>query len=188
MWNEHLGRILVEGGTEEEKATFYSCFFRASLFSRQFYEYDADGKPYYFSPYDGKVHYGYMFTDTGFWDTFRAQFPFNACCIRLCMAVICRQCWMRRSNAAGCLPGLFPVKAGSMIGNHAISLLADAWVKGIRTFDPEKALKAYLHEATNKGPWGPANGRDGWKEYYQLGYVPYPGIPGSYRQNTGICL
>jgi predicted alpha-1,2-mannosidase len=61
-----------------------------------------------------------------------------------------------------------------MIGNHAISLLTDAWVKGIRTFDPEKALKAYLHEATNKGPWGPANGRHGFKEYYQLGYVPYP--------------
>lgn len=61
-----------------------------------------------------------------------------------------------------------------MIGNHAISLLTDAWMKGIRTFDPEKALKAYLHEATNKGPWGPSNGRHGFKEYYQLGYVPYP--------------
>jgi len=61
-----------------------------------------------------------------------------------------------------------------MIGNHAISLLADAWAKGIHTFDPEKALKAYYHEATNKGPWGPANGRDGWKEYFTLGYVPYP--------------
>ncbi len=62
--NNHLGRILVKGGTEEEKATFYSCFFRASLFSRQFYEYDKDGNPYYFSPYDGKVHKGFMFTDT----------------------------------------------------------------------------------------------------------------------------
>ena len=70
----------------------------------------------------------------------------------------------------------FPGEAGSMIGNHAISLFADAWAKGIRTFDPEEALAAYLHEATNKGPWGPANGRDGWKEYFTLGYVPYPEI------------
>ena len=71
-----------------------------------------------------------------------------------------------------------------MIGNHAISLFADAWAKGIRTFDPEEALKAYLHEATNKGPWGPANGRDGWKEYYELGYVPYP----KYREATAKTL
>lgn len=67
-----------------------------------------------------------------------------------------------------------------MIGNHAISLFTDAWAKGIHTFDPQQALKAYLHEATNKGPWGPANGRDGWKEYNQLGYVPYP----EYREAT----
>jgi predicted alpha-1,2-mannosidase len=71
-----------------------------------------------------------------------------------------------------------------MIGNHAISLLADAWAKGIHTFDPKEALEAYLHEATNKGPWGPANGREGWKEYYELGYVPYP----KYRETTAKTL
>ena len=70
----------------------------------------------------------------------------------------------------------FPSEAGSMIGNHSISLLADAWAKGIRTFDPGKALDAYFHEATNKGPWGPANGREGWKGYFTLGYVPYPEV------------
>lgn len=78
-------------------------------------------------------------------------------------------------DQCGWLPSWsFPSEAGSMIGNHAISLLADAWAKGLRTFDPEKALDAYYHEATNKGPWGPANGRHGWKEYFTLGYVPYP--------------
>ncbi len=174
IWNQHLGRILVEGGTEEQKATFYSCFFRASLFSRQFFEYNKDGKPYYFSPYDGKVHDGYMFTDTGFWDTFRAQFPLNAIMYPT-MHGRYMQALLDAQEQCGWLPAWsFPGEAGSMIGNHAISLLTDAWVKGIRTFDPEKALKAYLHEATNKGPWGPANGRHGWKEYYQLGYVPYP--------------
>jgi predicted alpha-1,2-mannosidase len=174
IWNKHLGRILVEGGTEEEKATFYSCFFRASLFSRQFYEYDKDGKPYYFSPYDGKIHEGYMFTDTGFWDTFRGQFPLNALMYPT-MHGRYMQALLDAQEQCGWLPSWsFPGEASSMIGNHAISLLTDAWVKGIRTFDPEKALKAYLHEATNKGPWGPANGRHGFKEYYQLGYVPYP--------------
>ena len=69
-----------------------------------------------------------------------------------------------------------------MLGNHSISLLTDAWVKGIRTFDPAKALEAYAHEAMNKGPWGGANGRAGWKEYWQLGYVPYPESMGSTAQ------
>ncbi len=176
VWNKHLGRILVEGGTEEQKATFYSCFFRASLFSRQFYEYDKDGNPYYFSPYDGKIHKGFMFTDTGFWDTFRAQFPLNTI-LYPTMHGRYMQALLDAQEQCGWLPAWsFPGEGGSMIGNHAISLLTDAWMKGIRTFDPQKALKAYLNEATNKGPWGPANGRDGWKQYYQLGYVPYPEV------------
>ncbi len=174
VWNKHLGKIVVEGGTEDQFKTFYSCFFRASLFSRKFYELDENGEPYYYSPYDGKVHDGYMYTDTGFWDTFRAQFPLNALLYpemqgRYVSALLdaYEQC--------GWLPSWsFPSEAGSMIGNHAISLLADAWAKGIQTFDPKKALDAYWHEATNKGPWGPANGRDGWKDYYTLGYVAYP--------------
>ncbi len=184
IWNQHLGRILVEGGTEEEKATFYSCFFRASLFSRQFFEYDINGNPYYFSPYDEKIHMGYMFTDTGFWDTFRAQFPLNSIMYPT-MHGRYMQALLDAQEQCGWLPSWsFPGEAGSMVGNHAISLLTDAWVKGIRTFDPEKALKAYLHEATNKGPWGPSNGRDGWKEYFQLGYVPYP----EYREATAKTL
>ncbi|MEO6917107.1 MAG: GH92 family glycosyl hydrolase [Chitinophagaceae bacterium] len=184
IWNKHLGRILVEGGTEEEIATFYSCFFRASLFSRQFFEYDKDGKPYYFSPYDNKIHAGYMFTDTGFWDTFRGQFPLNALMYPT-MHGRYMQAMLDAQEQCGWLPSWsFPHEAGSMIGNHAISLLTDAWVKGIRTFDPAKALQAYLHEATNKGPWGPANGRDGFKEYFELGYVPYP----KYREATAKTL
>ena len=174
VWNKHLARVLVEGGTDEEKATFYSCFFRASLFSRMFYEWDENGKPYYFSPYDGKVHEGYMFTDTGFWDTFRAQFPLNTLMYPT-MHGRYMQALLDAQTQCGWLPSWsFPGEGGSMIGNHAISLLADAWVKGIRTFSPDSALKAYYHEAANKGPWGPSNGRHGWKEYYQLGYVPYP--------------
>ena len=174
IWNEHLSKILVEGGSEEDMKTFYSCFFRASLFSRKFYELNEAGEPYYFSPYDGEVHEGYMYTDTGFWDTFRAQFPLNALLYpemhgRYVSALLdaYEQC--------GWLPSWsFPSEAGSMIGNHAITLFADAWAKGIHTFDPQKALEAYYHEATEKGPWGPANGRHGYKEYYTLGYVPYP--------------
>ena len=184
IWNKSLGKVLVEGGSEADKATFYSCLFRASLFSRKYYEIDKDGQPYYFSPYDSKVHPGFMFTDTGFWDTFRAQFPLNTI-LHPTMHGRYMQALIDAHKQSGWFPSWsFPSEAGSMIGNHAISLLADAWAKGIKTFDPKEALDAYYHEATNKGPWGPSNGRDGWKEYYQLGYVPYP----KYREATAKTL
>ena len=173
-WNKQLNKVVVEGGTEEQIKTFYSCFFRASLFARKFYELKENGDPYYYSPYDGKIHDGYMFTDTGFWDTFRGQFPLNAL-MEPQMHGRYVAALLDAYDQCGWLPSWsFPSEGGSMIGNHAISLLADAWAKGIHTFDPKKALKAYLHEATNKGPWGPANGREGWKDYYTLGYVAYP--------------
>ncbi len=175
-WNKLLSQVKVEGSNEEDKATFYSCFFRASLFSRMFHEYDKDGNAYYMSPYDIKVHNGKMYTDTGFWDTFRGQFPLT-CLLHPTMQGEYMNAMLAAQEQCGWLPSWsFPGEGGSMIGNHAISLFADAWAKGIRTFDPEKALAAYLHEATNKGPWGPANGREGWKGYYQLGYVPYPEV------------
>lgn len=184
VWNKSLGKIVVEGGTQADMETFYSCFFRASLFSRKFYEIDASGKPHYFSPYDGTVHAGYMYTDTGFWDTFRAQFPLNTL-LHPEMHGRYMQAMIEAYEQCGWLPSWsFPSEAGSMIGNHAISLFTDAWAKGLRTFDPKKALEAYFHEATNKGPWGPANGRDGWRDYYQLGYVPYP----KYREATAKTL
>jgi predicted alpha-1,2-mannosidase len=173
IWNALLGRMKVEGGTAEEKATFYSCLYHANLFSHQFFEYDKEGQPYYYSPYDGKVHPGYMYTDNGFWDTFRGQFPLNTI-MHPTMEGRYVQALLDAQQQCGWLPAWsFPGETGGMLGNHAISLLADAWVKGIHTFDPGQALKAYFHEATNKGPWGSANGRPGWKEYYEMGYVPY---------------
>ena len=184
VWNKALGKIVVEGGSKADMETFYSCFFRASLFSRKFYEIGPDGKPYYFSPYDGKVHAGYIYTDTGFWDTFRAQFPLNSL-IHPQMHGRYVASMLDAYQQCGWLPSWsFPSEAGSMIGNHAISLFTDAWAKGLRTFDPKAALEAYHHEAMNKGPWGPANGRDGVKEYNELGYVPYP----KYRESTAKTL
>jgi predicted alpha-1,2-mannosidase len=181
-WNELLNRVLVEGGTDEQIRTFYSCLFRANLFSRKFYERDANNNPHYYSPYDGKVYSGYMYTDNGFWDTFRSQFPLTNI-LHPTMQGRYMNALLDAQDQCGWLPSWSaPGETGGMIGNHSISLLTDAWVKGIRTFDPERALKAYAHEAMNKGPWGGANGRAGWKEYWQLGYVSYPESLGSAAQ------
>ena len=185
-WNKELGKVEVEGGTEEEKATFYSCFFRSMLFPRKFYEYDANGNPIYYSPYDGRLHEGYMYTDNGFWDTFRAQFPLNAL-LHPEMHQRYIQSLLDAYDQSGWLPSWsFPGHSCGMVGNHAASLLADAYVKGFR-FDTEKALKAMLHEATNKGPYGPSNGRDCWQDYYTIGYIPYPETRESVAKTLEFC-
>jgi predicted alpha-1,2-mannosidase len=173
-WNRTLGKVRIEGGTEEERKTFYSCLFRASLFPRKFYEQDISGSLCYRSPYDGQVHSGFMYTDTGLWDTFRAQMPLNML-LRPRMSGRYVHSLLCAYEQCGWLPSWsFPGEGGSMIGNHAISVLSDAWVKGIRSFDPAVALAAYKHESSAKGPWGPANGRSGHEELERLGYLPYP--------------
>lgn len=173
-WNATLNRVLVEGGTKEQMETFYSCLYRANLFPCKFYELDAGGKPYYFSPNDGKIHQGYFYTDEGYWDTFRAQFPLSNILYpemqgRYTSAILAvkQQC--------GWLPSWsFPGETGGvMIGNHAMSLLADAWAKGIHTFNPDTALNYYFHEATGSAPDG-RFGRKDWRDYFILGYIPYP--------------
>lgn len=184
IWNDHLNRILVEDDSEENKATFYSCFFRASLFSRKFYEVDAYGDSFYRSPNDMKVYKGYYYTDTGFWDTFRGQLPLT-CILHPTMQGRYMQALVDAKDQFGWFPSwAFPHEQGGMIGNHGISVLADAWAKGIRTFDAEKVLKGYYHEITNDGPGAPANGRKGWKEYFTLGYIPYPDV----RESTAKTL
>ena len=184
IWYDHLNRLLVEDDSEENKATFYSCFFRASLFSRKFYEVDAYGDSFYRSPNDMKVYKGYYYTDTGFWDTFRGQFPLT-CILHPTMQGRYMQALVDAKDQFGWFPSwAFPHEQGGMIGNHGISVLADAWAKGIRTFDAEKVLKGYYHEITNDGPGAPANGRKGWKEYFTLGYIPYPDV----RESTAKTL
>ena len=176
VWNKLFNRVAVDGGTEEELATFYSCLFRANLFSRKFYEIDKQGNPHYYSPYDGKVHQGYMYTDNGFWDTFRGQFPLSNI-LHPQMQGRYMQSLLDAQQQAGFFPTWSnPGMSGVMIGNHAISLLTDAWIKGIRTFNPDSALNAYYHEVTNKGFYGGSNGREGWKEYFTIGYIPYGDI------------
>ncbi|MBR3527165.1 MAG: GH92 family glycosyl hydrolase, partial [Bacteroidales bacterium] len=75
-WNDVLGRIEVSSENVDNMRTFYSCLYRALLFPRKFYEITADGQVMHYSPYNGEVLPGYMYTDTGFWDTFRSLFPF----------------------------------------------------------------------------------------------------------------
>lgn len=172
-WNNVLGRIEVEGGSCEQYRTFYSCLYRSLLFPRAFYEFDVDGKPIHYSPYNGQVMPGYMYTDTGFWDTFRCLFPL----LNLMYPSVNRQIQEGLLNAYR-ESGFFPEWASPghrdcMIGNNSASVLVDAYLKGIRVDDVETLYHGLVHGTENVHPEVSATGRLGNEYYNKLGYVPY---------------
>tara|TARA_R110000744_G_scaffold374490_1_gene487323 strand:- start:27360 stop:29657 length:2298 start_codon:yes stop_codon:yes gene_type:complete len=173
-WNKELSRIKVEGGTEDQAQTFYSCLYRSLLFPRKFYEYDKDGNVVHYSPYDGEVLPGYMYTDTGFWDTFRSLFPF----LNLMYPKQLGQMQEGLSNAykeSGWLPEwASPGLRNTMVGNNSASVVAEAYLKSgdAYDYDIENLYEALLHGANNEGPMT-AVGRAGVAYYNSLGYVPY---------------
>ena len=177
QWNNYLGRVEAEGGTDDQLRTFYSCLYRTLLFPREFYEFDSQGNPVYYSPYDGNVYDGYMYTDNGFWDTFRAVHPmftllYPEVSERVTQSII------NAYNESGFMPEwASPGHRGCMIGNNSISLLVDTWMKGIRTVDAEKALEAMIHQTQSRHPEIASVGRDGFEYYNKIGYVPYPEVP-----------
>ncbi|MDE5760361.1 MAG: glycoside hydrolase family 92 protein, partial [Bacteroides sp.] len=141
------------------------------------YEFDKTGAPVYYSPYDGQVHQGYMYTDNGFWDTFRAVHPLFTLLYPEVSGRI-MQSVVNAYKESGFLPEwASPGHRGCMIGNNSISLLTDAWTKGIRTFDADLALEAMLHQTQARHAEIASVGRDGYAEYDRLGYVPYPEVP-----------
>jgi predicted alpha-1,2-mannosidase len=182
-WADELNRFVVEGGTAKQRATFYSCLYRVLLFPRNLTEYDHSGKPVYYSPYDGRQHEGYMYTDNGFWDTFRAVHPFFTLFYPELSSRI-MQSLVNAYKESGWLPEwASPGHRDCMIGNHSISLIADAYMKGIRGFDTVTALEAMQHQANGQGPVTSV-GRNGFKEYNEKGYVPYP----EYKESTARTL
>ncbi len=74
-WEKALNAIQVEGASDEQLRTFYSCLYRTVMFPNKLYEVDANNRIVHYSPYNGQVLPGYMFGGTGFWDTFRALYP-----------------------------------------------------------------------------------------------------------------
>jgi predicted alpha-1,2-mannosidase len=149
------------------------------LFPHRFYELDAKVQPVYYSPYDGKVHHGYLYTDSGYWDTFRAAHPlYNLLFPEISSEIL--QGIIATYDQSGWLPEwISPGHRPCMIGDHAFSLLADGWMKGIRSFDAKKAVAAMVHDANTQAPdFCRSIGRDGATYYNSIGYVPYSNITG----------
>ena len=172
-WNDVLGRIKVEDDDENRMRTFYSCLYRSVLFPRAFYEFDETGNPVHYSPYNGQVLPGYMYTDTGFWDTFRCLFPF----LNLMYPSVNKQIQEGLVNTYK-ESGFFPEWAspghrGCMIGNNSASVLADAYLKGVKVDDVATLYEGLIHGTKNVHPEVSSTGRLGHEYYNELGYVPY---------------
>ncbi len=171
-WNDALGKIQVEGGTIDQARTFYSCLYRTLFFPNKLYEINAKNEVVHWSPYNGKTLPGYMFAGTGFWDTFRALYPF----LNLVYPSINKEMQEGLVNAykeGGWLPEWSsPGYANIMVGNNSASVVSDAYIKGMRGYDINTLWDAVVHGANNAGPME-AVGRDGVEYYNKLGYVPY---------------
>ena len=173
-WNDVLGRVRIAGGDLDMQRTFYSCLYRSVLFPRKFYEINADGKPVHYSPYNGQICDGYMYTDTGFWDTFRALFPL----LNLIYPSVNEEIQMGLANIAkenSFLPEWSsPGHRGCMVGNNSASVVADAIIKGVTPVSEWQTLyDCIVYGTENVHPTVNSSGRLGHEYYNTLGYVPY---------------
>lgn len=171
-WNKQLSRISVEGGTDAQLTTFYSAMYRTMLFPRRFFEFDKGNKIVHYSPYNGKVLDGYMFTDNGFWDTFRAAFPL----LTIVFPELNSQIMEGLANAckeSGWLPEwASPGHRDCMVGSNSAILITDSYLKGIPNKEINTLYEAIVKNSQNEGPLSSV-GRFGVDYYNKLGYVPY---------------
>ncbi len=173
-WEKELSRIVIEDPDADHIKTFYSCLYRVLLFPRKFYEFNEKNEVVHYSPYNGEVLPGYMFTDNGFWDTFRAVYPF----FNMMYPTLNGQIMEGLANTfreSGWLPEwASPGHRAAMIGSNSAPIIADAFMTGALTKDVDILFEAILKNArVEEGRPVSSVGREGLEYYNRLGYVPY---------------
>lgn len=189
-WNNELSRIKIKPAIKDNfnnkkdyfaaheiaksnVIKFYSSFYRTLLFPREFHEYNANGDQIHYSPYNGKIETGPLYTDNGFWDTFRAVFPFYTLLYPEKLGEILQGIMVNPYKESGWLPEWSsPGHRDCMIGSNSASIIAEAYLKGITNFDIETAYQGIINSSKNEGPVSSV-GRKGAKEYNSLGFIPY---------------
>ena len=173
VWNDVLGRIEIEDDDIHRKETFYSCLYRSVLFPRSLFEVTSEGNVMHYSPFNGEVLPGYMFTDTGFWDTFRCLFPLVNL-VYPSMGEKMQEGLLNTYLESGFFPEwASPGHRGCMVGNNSASVVADAFLKNVTKADAVKMYEGLLSGANSVHPRVSSTGRLGWQYYNELGYVPY---------------
>lgn len=171
VWEAALGRIEVASEDETKLRTFYSCLYRTQLFPRMWHETDAAGTLHHRSPYSGKVHDGPLYTDNGFWDTYRTVYPLFSLLMPDRLSEILEG-WTNAYKEGGWFPQwASPGYRACMVGTHIDAVMADGVARGITGFDVKSALEGMLKHAHQVGDADGAWGRIGIEDYEKLGYV-----------------
>ena len=163
LWDDKLSQITVNGGSDEQKTTFYTAMYHALLQPNTFFDVDRR-----YRGMDRRIHKAEDFdnyTVFSLWDTYRTWHPLMTI-LDTRRTVDFIRTMMDMYEKGGLLPvwELAANETYTMIGYHSVSVIADAFMKGIRDFDADKALEAMIHSAT----------RDhfGLKAYREHGYIP----------------
>ena len=183
-WETWLSKIRVLETDEADLKTFYTCMYRLFLFPNKMHEISATGETIHYSPYDGKIHPGVLYTNNGFWDTFRTVYPlYSILCPGMYEEIL--EGFVNAYRESGWLPKWpSPAETGIMPGTLIDAIIADAAVKGIGSRELlETALEGALKHSVTPGEKSQV-GRRGVEEYVKLGYVPKD----QYRENVNRSL
>lgn len=189
QWNERLGRITVEGGTDTDRRKFYGSLYRASLLPRVVN--DVDGS---YAGFAGsgikKLNPGEeYYDDFSMWDTYRALHPLITL-IEPERSGQMMQSLVTKAEQGGWMP-IFPCwdsYTAAMIGDHCAAAIADAAVKGVDNFDLETAYK-YLRQNAFESPatfeeYADGMGRRALESYLRYGYIPLEdGVNEAFHKN-----
>ena len=169
-WEDLLGRFDVVETGPVDRTFFDHCLYRLFLFPQTFYEVNEQGENIHMDLAAGTIKPGLLYTNNGFWDTFRTSFPLFA----LIIPERYRQFlegFLNSYRDTGYLPKwLAPDERGMMPGTLIDGLIADSACKDMAPDLEEEFLKAMLETATKADPKS-INGRHGLAQYQELGYL-----------------
>lgn len=164
LWENALSDIQVEGGTPEDRKIFYTSLYRCKITPNRVSDVNGEYRRHDMTV--GKVNKGQkQYSTFSFWDTFRAWHPLMTL-LDTALVNDMIQSVLNIYEVTGELP-VWPLSAGetgTMIGYHAVSVIADAWMKGIRGFDGAKALEAMVTSAEKNSK--------GAEYYIRQGFIP----------------
>ncbi|MBQ9121417.1 MAG: GH92 family glycosyl hydrolase [Clostridia bacterium] len=183
VWNEYLSRITITAD-DEIMRTFYSCMYRAFLYPHRAYEVDDNGMPIHYSPALGYTAQGYRYTDNGFWDTYRTNYPFYT----IVAPEECRRMiegYIHDYEEYGWFPCWTAGTAKKCMPSTAIdAVITDCAAKGLVSREMLTLAFEGMEKHANHPSSDPVFGREGCKDYLELGYVPYD----KYRESVNLTL
>lgn len=176
-WKQWLNRIAADGGTAADRTCLYTAMYRVGLFPMAMHEFNANDAAHHYSPYTGRLHSGVLYTNNGFWDTYRTVYPLLAIIDRDGFGEIVDG-FLQAYRQGGWLPRwASPGYRDCMIGSHSDVVIAEAVAHGIDGFDYEEAYEAIRRNAFDIPSNAGAYGRVALDEYTRLGYVPVEATP-----------